>query len=235
MSISDETQLDGSRCAYICSSEDLHQGASFFDFDLEVVERAFGDDKLAFNEICERLASKLDQIERQIARLCPGWSQEHLERVRDLFVHDRFLKIFTHPPKEKIENFNALCWKFLHDSIADTWRYYRSAKRNFKLEIAADKKELEDDEDFWDRHGTEICLKPSLQLVNLIERSDVIALINRYVSTLSPQKQQVYKLWKIGCSEREIASALNMTTDNVGCIISRLKKSIVKKLCKKVG
>ena len=218
-----------------CSDEDLRMGSRFFDFDLEVVERAFGGDRIAFEEMCKCLNIKLDQIERQIVRHCPGWPQEHRERVLDLFVHDRFLDIFAHPPKKKIENFNALCWKFLHDSIADAWRYYCSAKRNFKLEISADKKELESDEDFWDRHGTEICLEPSLHLVDLIERSDVISMINGYVGTLSPQKQQVYKLWKIGRSEREIASALNMTMDNVGCIVSRLKKSIVKKLCKKVG
>ena len=235
MSLIGETQRDDYHCAYACTDEDLRTGARFFDFDLEVVERALGNDQLALKDIFGHLGCKLDQIERQIARLCPEWPQEHRERVRDLFVHDRFLKLFNHPPKEKIEDFNALCWKFLHDSIVDTWRYYRCSKRDFQVEIFADKKELENDEDFWDRHGAEICLAPSSSMVDLIERSEVVSLIHGYVSTLSPKKQQVYKLWSIGRSEREIASALNMTVCNVGSIVCRLKKCIMDKFCKKVG
>lgn len=225
---------DDSSSIYSCTDEDLRMGAQFFDFDLEVVKRALNHDSSARDEVFEHLACKFDQIERRIVQLCPGWTKEQQERVRDLFFHDRFVKILFHPPKQKIENFNALCWKFLHDSIADTWRFYRCAKRNFQIEISADRRESDDDNDFWERHGAEIILKPSPLPSDLVERSDLMALVRRCLATLSPQKRKVINLWKMGHSEKEIASMVNMTKSNVESIIHRVIKKLREKLCKKV-
>lgn len=217
----------------VCTDEDLSCGARFFDFDLRLVERAFHKDKQAFEQLCERLCVKLDQIERKIVQLCPGWPSEHVERVRDLFVHDRFLKILMNPPDIKIENFNALCWKFLHDSIVDAWRFYRCPKRDFQIEVSSDVTESEVTTSFWDLHAAEIVgsVHPSC---DSIEVSDLMRYVGRCLGAMSAKKKRVVKLWMQGYSEREISSLTGMAVGSVGSIVSRTISELRRKLCKNV-
>lgn len=232
---SPDSQRDGISCVCMCTDEDLRNGGRFFDFDLQLVERALQDDKFAFEMLCEKLCAKLDQIEAKIAQLCPGWSSEHLERVRDLFVHDRFLRLFTNPPKDKIDDFNALCWKFLHDSIVDAWRFYRRPKRNFQVEVSADITDPTSQKDFWEAHGTEIASTPSQMPCEQAELSDLMAYIGHCLGSMSLKKRKVIKLWMLGYSEKEIAKFLDMTMGNVGSIVSRTIADLREKLRKKMG
>lgn len=231
---SPDSRRDGFPCPCVCTEEDLRNGGRFFDFDLQLVERALQDDKSAFEMLCEKLCAKLDRIEAKIAQLCPGWPSEHVERVRDLFVHDRFLRIFTDPPSTKIEDFNALCWKFLYDSIVDAWRYYRCSKRDSRIEIPADRTDPETNKSFWEIHATEIVLGSPSSPRCQVEMSDVMDCVNNCLDAMSSIKKKVVKLWMLGYSEKEIASLLHMTTGNVGCVVSRTIVDLRKKLCKKV-
>ena len=232
---SPDSRRDGFPCPCVCTEEDLRNGGRFFDFDLQLVERALQDDKSAFEMLCEKLCAKLDQIEAKIAQLCPGWSSEHLERVRDLFVHDRFLRLFTNPPKDKIEDFNALCWKFLYDSIVDAWRFYRRPKRNFQVEVSADITDPTAQRDFWETHGTEIVSNPTRLPCDQAEVSDLMAYMGHCLDLMSPKKRNVIKLWMLGYSEKEIAASLDMTKGNVGSIVSRTIADLREKLRKKMG
>ena len=212
--------------------------SSLFDFDLDLVDKAMNHDEAAFQLVCRSLATKLDQIERQIAKLCPRWPMEHLERVRDLFVHDRFLRIFTNPPEKKIDDFNALCWKLLWDSINDAYRYYRTAKRDVSKEQAGDATGYGEDGalSFWETHASQILASSAQSMAPAsvkVEISDFMRHVNGHLNLMSDKKRRAIKMWMIGCSEREIAEALDLSTGNVGSIISRVISDLRKKLCKK--
>ena len=211
-----------------------------FDFDQELVERAMGDDEEAFGLVANHLYVKLDQIERKIERLCPDWPMEHRERILDLFVHDRFFKIFKNPPKSKIEDFNALCWTMLWSSITDAYRFYRAGKRNVLIECYGDEDGFGEDglSTFWESHAAEILLSPgqwNMAASVRVEISDLMQRVKGCLRLMSGKKRRVVYLWAAGLSEREIAENLNLTVGNVGSIVSRAISELREKLCKKIA
>ncbi len=215
--------------------------SSLFDFDQELVEMAMGDDEEAFGLVVKHLYVKLDQIERKIEQLCPNWPMEHRERILDLFVHDRFLKLFKKPQKkEKIEDINLLCWTMLWSSIADAYRFYRAGMRDVRIECHGDEDGFGEDglSTFWESHATEILLSPcqwNMSASARTELSDLMQRVDGYLRRMGGKKRRVVYLWAVGFSEREIAETLNMTVGNVGSIVSRAISELRKKLCKNMA
>ena len=114
--------------------------AGLFDFDPELVEIAMrGDNEedraAALEKLCKAAFNDYSCLENEIARRNPGMPRVWLERARDLFVHDRFLPLFANPPKGKIENINALCYKMLKDSITDAYRFFLADRRSTGKEV----------------------------------------------------------------------------------------------------
>ena len=210
--------------------------ARLFDFDLTLVECAMHGDEDTFCILFKQLYAKFDQIMRRLGQLCPDWSTEHRERVLDLFIHDRFLKIITNPPKNGIADFNALCWKMLWSSITDAYRFYRAGKRSVLLEVSGDAIGYGEDglSTFWDAHSVEFLpFQEQLNDIGSRERiSDLMRQVNDHLSLMSKRKRQVIKMSLLGYSEREIAERLGMTIGNVGSVKSRVIDDLRKKLCK---
>jgi len=215
-----------------------------FDFDPELVEVALRGESeearaFALKKLCEAAFNDYSVLEREIVRRCPGWPCEWIDRARDLFLHDRFLPLFAYPPKERIENINALCQKLLKDSINDAYRFFIASKRSAKQEVRADAVEYGKDglQSFWEMHGSEILTLSSQDVKTtecIVERSDLMRIINVQLSLMSSLKRRVVGMWMEGHTEREIATELGLTTSNVGCIISRTISVLRKKICKKV-
>ena len=209
---------------------------SLFDFDLNLVARAMGNDQEALNLVFDHLYTRMDQIERRLAQLCPDWPTAHRERIRDLFVHDRFFKVIMNPPKGGVDDFNALCWKMLWSSITDAYRFYRAEKRSTLLEQSGDETGYGEDglSTFWEAHAAELKI-PKDHLSNTDYRvviSDFMQQINGHLSHMSKKKRQIIRMWSFGFSEREIAERLGMKIGNVGSIVSRVISELRKKLCK---
>jgi len=209
----------------------------FFDFDKNLIRRALDKDRGAFYRVCIELGKKLDRIERKIREICPDWSTEHQERVRDLFVHDRFLKLFTNPPAKEIDDFNSFCWQMLVNCISDVYRYCRQQKRNCLNEQPGDAAGYGEDglSTFWDAHALEIMADSGrLERTPYVDAEihDLMRSINGHLSLMGPKKRRTIKLWMNGYTEREIAEELQLTIGNVGCIISRVISELRKKLCK---
>lgn len=213
--------------------------ACLFDFDLKLVARAMGNDYEAVNLVLERLYAKVDQINRRIMQLCPDWPTEHRERILDLFIHDRFLKVLKNPPKGGIEDFNALCWKMLWSSISDAYRFYRAEKRSVLLEQSGDEPGYGKDglSTFWEAHSAELLFfqGQSRGADWRAEISDFMRQVNGHLSLMSKKKRLAINMWAAGFTEREIASRLGLTIGNAGSIISRVISELRKKICKNGG
>lgn len=216
-----------------CTEEDLRAGARFFDFDPELVERALGKDRCAFEKLCTQLMAKYDRLEARIRQLCPGWPTEQVDRVYDLFI-DRFVRLFGNPPEDlKIDNVSALCWTFLLNSITDSWRFFRAARRNVGKTVYGDATR-EDDEGqevaYWDTHAAEILAHAGTGWTNRIKMSDLQDWIRECLCTEPSFRQKAYRLWLAGYTEMEIASRTDMTKSNVGTSVSRINARLRKKI-----
>lgn len=217
---------------------------SLFDFDPELVETAMRHKDArtreeAFEVLCAKAFDTYEHLRQEIARRTSDWPTEWLDRARDLFLHDRFLKLFANPPAEKIENFNALCYKLLKDSINDARRFFMAARRSSGAEVHGDANIYGADglSTFWEAHESEIIVTPSQTTISAavrVERADLMRLVNAYLGELPQVRRRVVTMWSEGFSEREIAAELGLTTGNVGCIVNRAISFLRKKLCKKL-
>ena len=72
-------------------------------------------------------------------------------------------------------------------------------------------------------------LSPEMQ----VEIADFLAHLKAEMAKVGKTKQRAVWMWAHGFTEKEIASQLDLTTGNVGCIISRVISDLRKKLCKK--
>ena len=210
----------------------------FFDFDLDLVDRALHQDEMAFERVCKYLLTKYDQIERQLKNRCPGLSPGFFEHVRDLFIHDKFLPVFRDPTDRKFDDFNAWCWTVLKNCINDAYRHFTTQGRNFHFEVPGDATGYGEDGEssFWEAHGAEISQSastPSLSPEMQVEIADFLMHLKVEMAKVGKTKQRVVWMWAHGFTEKEIAGQLGLTTGNVGCIVSRVISDLRKKLCKK--
>ena len=214
-----------------------------FDFKPDLVELAMHGESEpirtnALRKLCTAAFNDYSCLEREIVRRNPEWPMEWLDRARDLFIHDRFLSLFANPPKEKIEDINALCYKMLKDSINDAYRFFMASRRSVKKEIRGDATGYGKDglQTFWEVHEADILLASSERAtVSLkVEQADLMRIINRHLSLMPLIKKRVLLMWMSGYTEREISKDIGLTTGNVGCIINRTISFLRKKICKKV-
>ena len=211
----------------------------FFDFDLDLVDRALHQDEMAFERVCKYLMTKYDQIERQIERKYPDCPPGFVEHVRDLFIHDKFLPVFRDPTDRKFDDFNAWCWTVLKNCIKDAYRHFTTQGRNFRVEVPGDATGYGEDGEssFWEAHGAEISLSASNQSLSpemQVEIADFLKHLKVELSKVGKTKQRAVWMWAHGFTEKEISGRLNLTTGNVGCIVSRVISGLRKKLCKKI-
>lgn len=215
---------------------------SLFDFDPELVEIAmWGDDEDARTKalecLCKAAFNDYSRLEAEIKRRYPSWPMEWIDRARDLFLHDRFLKLFANP--RKVDDLNALCYTMLKESIVDAYRFFNADRRDAGITVPGDKTGYGEDGllTFFQAHETEILASagriPDSASDN-VAKAEILKLIKGYLTRLPEVRRRVMLMWMKGFTEREIAEELGLTTGNVGCIVSRVISFLREKLCKKV-
>lgn len=214
-----------------------------FDFDPVLVETAMRDKSederaKALEKLCKAAFNEYSRLEAEIVRRNPGWPMEWIERARDLFLHDRFLRLFANPPEDKVENINALCYKLLKDSMNDAYRYFMAERRSARREVRGDAVGYGEDglSSFWAAHESEVRTLSGQEAdsaVDNVETSDLMRLVNGHLAGMPSARRRVVSMWMDGFTEREIAARLGLTAGNVGCIVSRTISYLRKKICKR--
>lgn len=201
-----------------------------FNFEGELVQRAIGGDSHAFEKICTTLMQGYDAVKRKIQSSYPDMSLEFYDKVLDLFI-DRVLRIFSEPPEDAIENFNGLCATLLKRSTYDAFDWFSAGKRDRKREIQGDMPIGEDSDSitFIDTISTEVAgqsFGSQSSIFSGLDRAVLQENIKAALATLKPSHRKVIRLWMEGYTEKEIAAETEMTTSNIGSIVSRTIKRL---------